>query len=107
MHTSNSHNNVSIRLTDERWQHIVRGHPEMESQQSEVLQTIREPDRIQKGDSGELLAVRQYAKTPVTTDKFLIVAYRETSSDDGFIITAYFSSRISLRRATLWTRFNS
>lgn len=102
-----SHSGIPIRLENERWQHIIRGHPEMIDQAEKVLQTLSKPDRIQKGDSGELLALRRYEKTPVTTDKLLVVAYRETSPDDGFIITAYFSSRLSTRRETLWTRPNS
>lgn len=107
MQTTNSHNNVPIRLTDERWQHIARGHPEMIDQADKVLQTVSKPDKIQLGDSNEPLAIRQYTKTPVTTDKLLVVAYRETSSADGFIITAYFTSRPSTRREILWMRPNS
>jgi hypothetical protein len=107
MQNALSHNQVLIRLPPERWQHITFGHPEMLGQDDKVLQTISKPDKIQIGDSGELLAVRQYEKTPVTTDKFLIVAYREISPKDGFVITAYFTSRPSTRRETLWTRPNS
>ena len=65
MRIANSHNSVPIRLTDERWQHITRGHPEMIDQVDKVLQTVSKPDKIQLGDSGELLATRKYDKTPV------------------------------------------
>ncbi|MBI3811450.1 MAG: hypothetical protein HY283_04505 [Nitrospirae bacterium] len=30
-----------VTLTDERWRHIVEGHPELEEFQEEVLETIR------------------------------------------------------------------
>jgi len=97
----NSRNVVPIRLSDERWQHIVRRHPELESQRERVLETVAEPEVIQEGDFGELLAIRFYSQTPLTS-KFLVVAYREASSNDGFVVTAYFARRKSERRTTIW-----
>jgi len=98
-----SHNGVPVRLTEERWQHIVRRHPEMSNQRELVLETLAEPDMIQQGDFGELLAIRFYPETPLTS-KFLVVAYREVSPGDGFILTAYLTSRPSARRVTIWKR---
>ncbi len=43
-----SQNGVPIRLTEERWQHIVHRHPEMDDQRERVLETVAEPDMIQK-----------------------------------------------------------
>jgi hypothetical protein len=63
-------NDVPVRLTRERWQHIVRRHPEMDNQRRRVLETVAEPDMIQQGDFGELLAVRFYSETPLS-HKFL------------------------------------
>ena len=97
----NSHSAVPVRLTDERWQHIIRRHPEMDHQRERVLETVAEPEMIQKGDFGELLAIRFYSETPLTS-KFLVVAYRETSADDGFVVTAYFARRPSDRRELIW-----
>jgi hypothetical protein len=96
-------NNVPIRLTDERWQHITTRHPELVAQQEKLLETIAKPEQIQAGDTGELLAIRFYPQTPLTS-KFMVVAYREVSVDDGFILTAYFTNRPSTRRITLWTQ---
>jgi hypothetical protein len=98
-----SHNRVPVRLTEERWQHIVRRHPEMISQRERALETLAEPDLIQQGDFGELLAVRFYPETPLTS-KFLVVVYRETSSEDGFNLTAYLANRPSARRESIWKR---
>lgn len=96
-----SKNNVPVRLTQERWGHILRRHPEMEDQQPKIVETVAVPDFILEGDFGELLAVRHYLKTPLTK-KYLIVAYKETSSLDGFVMTAYFTNEPSERRKTLW-----
>jgi len=98
-----SHNGVPVRLTEERWQHIVRRHPEMANQRELVLETVAKPDMIQQGDFGELLAIRFYSKTPLGS-KFLVVAYREISPEDGFILTAYLARRPSAKRATIWKR---
>ena len=96
-----SRNGIPVRLTEERWQHIVRRHREMTDQRGRTLETIAEPDTIQQGDFGELLAIRFYPQTPLTS-KFLVVAYKEVSSEDGFILTAYFTSQPSARRVTVW-----
>ena len=40
---ASSVNNVSIRLTEERWQHITIGHPEMADYFYEILETIENP----------------------------------------------------------------
>ena len=98
-----SRNNVPIRLTAERWEHIAARHPEMLSQRDRVLETAEDPDLLQAGDLAEILAVRWYAQTPLT-GKFLVVAYRETDPTDGFVLTAYLTSRPSQRRTTLWKR---
>ena len=92
-----------MRLTTERWQHIVHRHPEMAEQRERVLETVVEPELIQRGDYGELLAIRFYRHTPLT-NKYLVVVYREVDRNDGFILTAYFTNRPSGKRVTLWKR---
>lgn len=94
---------VRIRLTNERWAHITAHHPELSRQRRKVLETVRHPDQVLQGDFGEKLAVRLYRRTPVSS-KRLVVAYREVSLTDGFIITAYFASRAPVWRETLWKR---
>ena len=96
-------NGVPIRRSEERWQHILRRHPEMRSVRDLILETVAAPDRIQRGDFGELLAIRYYAATPLT-GKFLVAAYREIGPQDGFLLTAYLTGRPSERRETLWRR---
>jgi len=71
-----SKNNIPIRLTTERWNHIITRHPEIDSQKEHVLETITDPDLIQRGDFGELVAIRYYEETPMTS-KYLIAVYRE------------------------------
>ncbi len=99
-----SKNSIPIRITQERWEHIARRHPELEAQKEKVEETIQNPDLIQKGDFGELLAVKLFVNTPLK-QKHLVVAYKEfVTEQDGFILTAYFTNMPSQRRKIIWTR---
>ena len=44
-----SKNNISLRLTQERWNHIILMHPELDTQKERVLETVTDPDMIQQG----------------------------------------------------------
>ncbi len=86
------HQGRDIRLTAERWQHILK-HPEMDGQQERIAETLSSPERIivtVKDDSVHAYH-RLYSKTPVTR-KFLIVVVK-IDDEDAFVLTAYFSSR--------------
>jgi hypothetical protein len=45
-----------------------------------------------------------FGNETLLTGKYLVVVYRETSSEDGFVLTAYLASQLSARRDTLWKR---
>jgi uncharacterized protein YuzE len=77
-------------VTEERWRHIVHRQPEMEGERERVLETVADPDLIQQGDLGELLAIRRYPETTLTS-KYVVVAYREVGRDDGFADVLYLS----------------
>lgn len=94
-------NNVPLRLTEERWTHVRARHPEMSDQFERVLETLSQPDIVQQGDRGELLAIRRYPDTPLT-EKYIVVAYREVSERDGFVLTAYLTNELSPRRRVVW-----
>jgi len=65
----------------------------------EVLEAIQDPKAIYKGKEGELLATREIAP-----GKYIVVVYKETSKEDGFVITAFLTRRIKQieRRAKVW-----
>ncbi len=96
---------VPIRLTEERWTHIVKRHTYLKGQQELVLETVSSPDAVYEGDRDELLAVRYYPVTPKGA-KFLVVVYKETSQQDGFVITAYLTGKEKrlLRRRQIWRK---
>lgn len=85
-----SRRGVPIRLTEERWFHIVENHDDLAGYYDQVLETVENPDFILAGYGGALIAVRAMGRR-----KYLAVVYRETSRNDGFVITAYFTSKIA------------
>jgi DNA integrity scanning protein DisA with diadenylate cyclase activity len=97
-----SKNGVPVRITNERLRHIFKNHPELASEANQILETIKNPDVILEGDFGELLAAKLFRESPVSKNKYLVVAYKEINQVDGFVLTAYFARRLSKRRKILW-----
>ena len=80
--------NVPIRLSDERWNHIVENHNDIAGYYYDVLEAVASPTWILEGDEDELWAVKL-----VSERKAMLVIYRESKEqNNGFIITARPSS---------------
>lgn len=95
-----SKNNVPIRLNEERWVHIVENHDDVAGYYDEILNTLEEPDYIIKGYKEALIALKSFEGK-----LFLSVVYKEASENDGFVITAYFTSKIKLdKEEILWQK---
>ena len=101
MDTVISKNGVPIRIPEERWLHITEEHSEIAGYYYEVLETISAPKEIFKGNSGELLAVKE-----IESGKFIVAIYKEDSDIDGFLITSFFTRKIKKirRREKIWPR---
>jgi len=98
-----SKNKVKIRLTDERWQHITASHKEIDERSfTKVTGVVENPDAVLKGDTGELLAVRKWSGKKM----WVVVAYREVTLEDGFILTAYLTTggKWLFKREMVWTK---
>jgi len=95
-----SKNKIPIRLTDERWVHIIENHDDLAGYYDEILSVIENPDYIIQGYGSARIALRAMTKT-----KYLAVVYKELTKADGFIITAYFTNKIKLQKEKiLWQR---
>ncbi len=94
--TAESINGVTIRLTDERWEHILDVRPFMDGYEEDVLGTVENPELILRAAGGVLVAVTSFGRRG-----FLHVLYRELSRTDGFILTAYFKDSYN-RRQIIW-----
>jgi len=93
-----SQHGVPIRLTEERWFHIVENHDDLAGHYDDVLNVVEDPDFILRGTGGAPIAAKGVARKT-----YLAVVYKEISRQDGFIITAYFTSRIT-KRLILWRK---
>lgn len=94
-----SRNGVPIRLTEERWQHIIEEHPEIDGLLDSIRAAVTQPERVLLGSAGERLAVRT-----IEPGKAIDVVYRETSPEDGFVTTAFLTRRFHAldKRDQLW-----
>jgi hypothetical protein len=81
----------------------MKRHPELRTEKDKIAETVSNPDFVQEGDWGELIAIKYYEKTPLTS-KYLLVLYKETSEMDGFVITSYFATKPAKRRRITWHR---
>ena len=97
-------NGVSVRLTSEQWTHIVEHHDDVAGHFHDVLEAVAHPDAVYEGNQGELLAVSSRLGA-----RRLVVVYREASREDGFVITAFFTTRVGQieRRRLVWKRASS
>jgi hypothetical protein len=71
--TARSVSGVTIRLTEERWLHITEEHAEVAGHLHDVLETIGDPEAVDAGGAGELLAVRRFGRLrPVSTSVWYV-----------------------------------
>jgi hypothetical protein len=101
MDIAHSVNSVPIRLTEERWAHIIENKPYMRKYYETVLAAVENPKWVLRGYAGALIAVLSLGR-----QQFLNVVYREVSRRDGFIITAFVSRTIN-RGNTIWPKERS
>lgn len=86
---------VRVRLTAERWAHIVENHDELAGRMDDVLDALENPSWVTRGHGGSLIAWR-----PSGRKKFLAVVYREVGKLDGFVITAFFTQKPKKKNKT-------
>lgn len=87
-----------IRLTEERWQHMIERHPEIKNHLSKIQTTIQNPDVIIANHYNR--NERYYHKYFKSLKNYLIVIieYRK-----HFIITAFIARKIK-KGEILWKR---
>ena len=93
-------NGVPVRLTEERWEHILLSHSEFSYHDLDtVLEAVKNPEFILSGRAGSLVAVVVLGR-----DACLHVYYKEKRDmSDGFIITARIRPEMN-KRLVIWKR---
>jgi hypothetical protein len=71
---------------------------ELEDRREDVLDVVEHPDWVIRGYRGSLVAWKGYGKRG-----FLAVIYKELDSDDGFVITAFFT-RKPKKKGKVWPK---
>jgi hypothetical protein len=100
MNITKSVNGIPIRMTNERWFHIIENHDDLTGRFDEILNTVEYPDYVIKGYGNALIALKVLEQ-----EKYFAVVYKELSSEDGFIITAYITNKIKIeKKVILWKR---
>ena len=92
----------TIRLTDERWEHITE-HPEMAGMRQALEETIRTPEFVVQspGDENARLYYRFYDRTLVGGKHLCAVVM--VLDKDAFVVTAYLTDRV-MRGTVLWPK---
>jgi len=98
-----------IRLPMKQWEHIVTARPELGDFMKEILNAVKQPDEVlepMQRVRPQLHAVKRFERlSDVGLSQNLVVVYRETTSQEGFIITAFpISDRRKERMYRLWRR---
>lgn len=83
----------NIRLTKERWTHIVEKHPFMATYLAEIKQTLIGPQTIIAHSRGNLHDYFMFYKHKKGNLKFLQVVSKYLNGT-GFVLTAYFARNI-------------
>lgn len=91
---------VPIRLTDERWEHILDSHPELGAFRDKLLDAVGNPDYILASRRGAFAAVVVLGRKA-----FLHVFYVEKGRHDGFILSARLQDRMDKARI-VWRKEN-
>ena len=96
------HQGRPIRLTAERWRHILE-HPEMVEQRFRLAETLADPEVVIATEKDSVVHAyhRLYESTPVTR-KYMVVAVK-ILGEDAFILTAYFTSQVK-KGSTIWLK---
>ncbi len=91
-----------IRLTEQQWTHIILRHPELSGQTQKIRITLEEPDEVVYDELNDNFRyVKLFEKTPFSK-KHLLVVVRHLDKE-GFVITAFFMSRIRRRgKVVVW-----
>ena len=104
-----SRSGASVRLTVKQWEHIVTARPELGTFMKEVLDVVEQPDEVLEPPrrvKPQLHAVKRFERlSDVGFSQNLVVVYRETNVQEGFIITAFpISDRRKRRMYRFWRR---
>ena len=91
---------LSIRLTEERLDHILE-HPEMVGMEDAIAETLQTPELVIRSASDEEARLHyRFCRDTRVGDKFLCVVVK-ARNEDAFVLTAYLTDKPK-RGEVLW-----
>jgi len=81
-----------IELTEERWQHIVKEHPEVEKLKGIIGEVLSDPDYVKRSKRDNNVELFYKVETDLYKSKFLLVVIKVNAR--CFILTAYITDMI-------------
>lgn len=102
-------NGVRIGLTEKQWKHIIAARPLFERFQRQIMEAVEKPDEVYSPPprvKPQVHAIKRFDQLIESgLSGNLVVVYRNSSPDEGFIITAFpVSDRRKERRYATWRR---
>lgn len=86
--TIKSKNDMHVRLTDERWEHIVTEYSELSGLRDLVLQTVNDPEVMLSRNMGEPIALGE------SEEGIRLTVVCLEAKLDGFVNTSFASGRL-------------
>jgi len=85
-----------ISLTEGKYDHVCRRHPEVVGEIDKMKKTLASPQMVRRSlyDKKVWLFYRFFENTSVT-EKYLMVAAR-ILNDEGFVVTSYFMDKVKV-----------
>ena len=66
----------------------------------EVLECVKNPDAVYKGNYGELIGIKE-----IQEGRHIVAVYKELTSEDGVVITSFTTKKKQFeRRRKLWEK---
>jgi len=91
----------TIEITDERWRHIMREHPEVESYKERIQEVLSAPDYVKKSKRDmDVLLYYKFYDDIFNGKNLLVVAKKGLRS---FILSCYITDIIK-KGETLWEK---
>ena len=92
----------AIRLTNERWTHIISHHPVIRNLKEEMKETLRDPEIVRRSvyDPSVLIYYRYFKD--VLGGKYIAVVVK-VNNIGGFILTSYVTDRVK-RGDEVWRK---
>lgn len=91
----------SIELTEERWFHIIKEHPEVKNHKDNIREVLSDPDYIKKSSRDEKLILYYKWYGDIFSGKYFLAVVKKGLR--SFVLTCYITDMVK-KGETLWEK---